>query len=173
MKKASSMKFHIVLVLILITLTSNAYGRDIFGIHIVYPYIGNIHIENYKKFIRGKHDFPPFVWVHDKVEIDISYLKSASYEPDEAKTNRKSNFLKAGHKITFVFNPKGTKKFSTFTKKISGRRIAILVDGKLLSVPVIFSEISDGVAIVTSTLPQTEVEAMVKKINEGISQNRF
>ncbi len=179
MKKGGFTKFQFILLFFLISLSSNVYGKSIFEIHHVYPYIRNINIDGYTKFVRGEHDYPPFVWVADNVEMDISDLKLVTFEPDKIGPTKK-NFIKIEHKITFAFNPKGTKKLSNLTKKITleysqliGYRIAILVDGNLLTVPAIFSEISNGVAVFTSTLPQKEVETMVKKINEGISQNKF
>lgn len=51
--------------------------------------------------------------------------------------------------VAIEFNPEGAKKFAEITKNNIGKRLAIVLDGKLQSAPVIKEEIPSGQAVIT------------------------
>ncbi|MCM8757858.1 MAG: protein translocase subunit SecD, partial [Candidatus Omnitrophica bacterium] len=51
--------------------------------------------------------------------------------------------------VAIEFSPEGAKKFAEITKNNIGKRLAIILDGKLQSAPVIKEEIPSGQAVIT------------------------
>lgn len=70
--------------------------------------------------------------------------------------------------IRVDFNPEGAKLFGTITTANTGRLLAIFLDGKLLSAPVIQSAITDGAAIISGSSYNAETaREMVRNLNLG------
>jgi SecD/SecF fusion protein len=68
--------------------------------------------------------------------------------------------------VTLEFNPEGTKKFAEITANNVGRRLAIVLDGKLQSAPRIKEEIPSGEAVISGrfTLEKAQDLALVLRI---------
>ena len=65
------------------------------------------------------------------------------------------------------FNSDGTKLFSDITSNNVGRELAIFLDGKLLSAPVIQDKITDGTAIISGNFTAQAARDMVRNLNLG------
>ncbi len=65
------------------------------------------------------------------------------------------------------FNQDGKKLFGDITTKNVGRELGIFLDGKLLSAPVIQSQITDGTAIISGNFTAAAARDMVRNLNLG------
>ena len=68
------------------------------------------------------------------------------------------------------FNEEGTKKFSEITAQNVGKRIAILVNGKVYTAPRINERISGGRAQIAGNFTKEEGEELVKIINAAVGK---
>ena len=69
--------------------------------------------------------------------------------------------------VGLEFNERGKEIFAELTRTHKGDILAIILDGNLLSAPVIQDEISDGKAIITGTFTAEEARALVRNLNYG------
>ena len=70
--------------------------------------------------------------------------------------------------IRVDFNPEGARLFGTITTASTGRLLAIFLDGKLLSAPVIQTPITDGTAIISGgDFTAETAREMVRNLNLG------
>ncbi len=69
--------------------------------------------------------------------------------------------------VNITFNSKGTKKFAEVTRKNVGRRLAILLDGKVKSAPVIREPISGGSAQITGRFTVEEARDLALVLRAG------
>lgn len=73
-----------------------------------------------------------------------------------------------GHwSISLTFTAKGAQSFRKITADNVGKRLAIIVDGKVLSAPVIREAISGGKAQITGSLGPKEAELLAAAIDSG------
>jgi preprotein translocase subunit SecD len=68
--------------------------------------------------------------------------------------------------VGFEFNAEGRKKFALMTDRNIGRQLAIVLDDKLYSAPVIKSRISGG-GIIEGSFTKTQVEDLVVALRSG------
>ena len=66
--------------------------------------------------------------------------------------------------ISVIFTREGGKKMATLTEANQGKRLAIVVDGKVINAPVIRSKIVDR-AVITGRFTKAEAEKIAKEIN--------
>jgi preprotein translocase subunit SecD len=71
--------------------------------------------------------------------------------------------------IDIEFSEVGKELFAAITKENINKRLAIVLDGKLYSAPVIRSEIPGGKAQITGSFTVEEANKLAAKINEAIS----
>jgi len=69
--------------------------------------------------------------------------------------------------ISLTFNEEGRKLFSDLTKNNVGKEMAIFLDGKILSAPVIREEIPNGQAQITGQFTAEEAKQLVQDLNFG------
>ena len=89
------------------------------------------------------------------VLLDQSALKSAKVVKDALGLPQ----------IDIRFTDAGRKRFAEITRQHLHERLAMVIDGKLLSAPVIQSEIPSGEAIITGNFSEAEANALAAKIN--------
>ncbi|MEK7187185.1 MAG: protein translocase subunit SecD [Patescibacteria group bacterium] len=65
------------------------------------------------------------------------------------------------------FNDKGKELFAKITREHVGEELAIVLDGALLSAPVIQEEIKDGKAQITGSFTPEEARELVRNLNYG------
>jgi preprotein translocase subunit SecD len=98
------------------------------------------------------------LYVQTAVLLDQTALKSAKVETDGL-----------GHpQIAITFTEKGQQEFAEVTRQNIGKRLAIVIDGRLCSAPRIMTEIPGGKAIVSGNFSATEAEQLVAKINASL-----
>ena len=77
-------------------------------------------------------------------------LKRAVVVSGEQLDGAKPDYDQSGQAVVaFSFKPLGAKKFAEVTRKNVGERLAIVLDGKVISAPVIQSAITGGKGIIT------------------------
>jgi preprotein translocase subunit SecD len=69
--------------------------------------------------------------------------------------------------VALRFDDEGSTMFADLTKKNLGKKIAILIDGQIVSAPTVQSEITNGQAVITGNFTQTEAKDLVSRLNEG------
>jgi preprotein translocase subunit SecD len=86
--------------------------------------------------------------VDKKIQLDQTALRAATVHEDNH-----------GHfRIDIEFTDDGRKRFAEVTRQNIRKRLAIIIDGKLCSAPVIMSEISGGKAQITGSFSRQEGE---------------
>ena len=97
------------------------------------------------------------VYLHDRVELSNEDIASASVRMNE-------NGPVKGPIIEMTFTEVGGEMLRRVTRENIGKILAIVVDGKVLSAPVITSEIGGGKGVITGTFTMDEA----KRIADGL-----
>ena len=101
------------------------------------------------------------LYVQKKVLLDQTDLMSASVITNQP----------AGKPwIQITFTDAGTKQFAKVTRQNIGKRLAIIIDGRLYSAPTIRSEIRDGKAQITGNFSEQEANDLAAKINQSVTK---
>ena len=86
------------------------------------------------------------------------YLQTSNIEIDP-KTNLPV--------VTLIFNEEGAKIFHELTKKYIGKPIAIYLDNRLISAPIVRDEISTGRAVIEGRFSWDEAKDLASKLKQG------
>lgn len=117
--------------------------------------------------VRGRHVF----FRKQSLEGDIPYyeewtdtgLGGAQLKKSEVQFDQYSGFPH----VALIFNDEGDKLFEEITDKNVGKRIAIFLDGMIISAPVVQQKISGGTAIITGNFTIPEARELVERLNAG------
>ncbi len=69
--------------------------------------------------------------------------------------------------VRLEFDSEGTKLFSELTSQNIGKRIAIFLDGEILSAPVVQSAITNGTAIISGNFTTQQAKELATRLNSG------
>ncbi len=69
--------------------------------------------------------------------------------------------------VSISFDNVGKEKFASLTKDNLNKRIAIVLDNKVVSAPQVQTEITDGKAVITGSNDIKEAQKLAKRLNEG------
>lgn len=69
--------------------------------------------------------------------------------------------------VSIEFSQEGTDKFAQITKDNIGRPVAILLDGEIISAPVVQEEITTGQAIITGSFDTDSAKELTVQLNAG------
>lgn len=103
---------------------------------------------------QQKNDQPEFI----PTGLTGSLLQRASVQFDST-TNRPI--------VSLAFNSAGTDLFAKITKEHVGEPLAIFLDGKVISAPVIREEIRGGTAQISGNFTTQEAQTLVRNLNYG------
>lgn len=70
-------------------------------------------------------------------------------------------------KVGLHFNDEGSKLFAKITKEHKGEVLAVILDGQLLTAPVIQEEITSGEAQISGSFTPDQAKALVRNLNYG------
>lgn len=70
--------------------------------------------------------------------------------------------------VTIKFDGAGKDKFAKITQDNVSKRIAIVLDGNIVSAPTVSNAIVDGSAIITGSKDIKEAQELAKRLNEGM-----
>ena len=73
----------------------------------------------------------------------------------------------SGYRVAFRLNPNATEKFREWTKANTGVYLAVVLDGVVVSVSVVKSEISGGYGIIDGAFTKEEAENLSAKLTRG------
>ena len=108
----------------------------------------------------ANHAFTNVLHVQRKVLLDHTALKSARAITDTL-----------GHPlIDITLTDKGRRQLAEVTRDNLGKRLAIVIGGKLYQAPVIRTEITGGNAQITGSFSKEEAETLAKKMTDAIGQ---
>ncbi len=95
-------------------------------------------------------------------------LQRRSVVTGEMLTDASAGFDQSGRPdINFRFNGKGAQRFGDATTQNIGRRFAIVLDGKVLSAPVIQGAITGGSGEITGAFSQQQVTELALNLRSG------
>jgi len=100
------------------------------------------------------------LYVRNTALLDQTALKSARVEGN--------NF--GLPQIALTFSDAGREQFAEVTRQNIGKRLAIVIDGRLYSAPTILTEISGGKATVTGNFTEHEAQELVAGINASVTR---
>lgn len=109
----------------------------------------------------------------DAEKLPLYFLNTSFYEDSAWLENRdvrnaEVEFDKQGRpEVDFQFNRAGAIKWAVMTKKNIGRPIAIVMDGTVLSAPVVLAEIPNGVAVITGAYTYAEAQFISLALNSN------
>jgi protein-export membrane protein SecD len=69
--------------------------------------------------------------------------------------------------VSLKFNDQGKELFKNITEKNVNKRVAIVLDGQIISAPVVQSVIRDGNAVINGDFSVQEAKDLAKRLNEG------
>ena len=72
--------------------------------------------------------------------------------------------------ITISLTPESSSQLAKFTKDNLDKRIAVILDGKLCSTPIIRSELTSGKIPVDVPFSENEARKLVQRINDSASR---
>lgn len=104
---------------------------------------------------------PETLNVQKKVLVDDAAVRSATVQaqnPSSVPT------------IEVVFAEKGQKLFADITRQSVGKRLAIVVDGKLLAAPRIEMEVPGGRAVISGRFSPQQATDLAAKINAAVKR---
>ena len=93
--------------------------------------------------------------------LDSTAIRSVSVSQDKI-TGRPT--------INVEFSPEGRDLFAAITRDNLNKRLAIILDGRVLSAPVIRSEISGGKAVIAGDFTMDQAQELAAKINNSVAQ---
>lgn len=95
-------------------------------------------------------------------------LDGSAIDQAKAGTQQKEGTGATENVVNLKFNGKGTKKFATITGEHVGEQLAIVYDNKLVSAPVLRSEISDGNCVISGGFEEfSEAEELASTLRIG------
>lgn len=90
--------------------------------------------------------------------LDRSSLKSAVVQ---------KNPLTGAAEIQIAFTASGTKRFAEVTRQNAGKRLAIVIDGRVYSAPRVLGEIAGGKAVIAGSFSEQEALELVNRLSEA------
>ncbi len=92
-------------------------------------------------------------------ELDTSAVKAARFVADE---------ISGKPQVEVKFREEGKTRFAEVTRAKVDKRLAILVEGKVIMAPIVRTEIKDGRAIIAGDFTQAEAKELADRINEAV-----
>lgn len=96
------------------------------------------------------------IYLHKKVELDNSDIASARYE--FYRFQEIDN-----HNADISFTKEGAKKIEALTKQLQRKKLAILLDGKVVMAPTIMAPLTSGAVICCKS--KAEADRIVQALN--------
>jgi preprotein translocase subunit SecD len=120
---------------------------------------------------REESDEPPEVQVDETgtavLDANAAFLPTGLTGSNFERATLDFDLQTGAPQITLQFDSEGAEKFAAITRKNLGKRVAIFLDGEILSAPVVQSEIVNGQAIITGQFEVKEAKELVTRLNSG------
>ena len=109
--------------------------------------------------VKSGKVFEQRVHAQKKVLLDQSLLQSASVSTNAIIGQPVAIY------VEFTLTPEGKRQFAKITRENIGRRLAIVMDGKIITAPIIQSEIPSGVGQITGDFDGAEAVRLAALLN--------
>lgn len=107
-------------------------------------------------------------YVKTREEYD-AFVKQVQQRNPNTQLGTYEEYLDANrnplYEITLTFSSSGKFRFAQVTRQNYNRQLAIVVDGQVISAPIIREEIKGGVAVITGKFSKDVAEQIIRKIN--------
>jgi protein-export membrane protein SecD len=101
--------------------------------------------------------------VYESTGLSGQYLSNSSLE----FTNSGSGQVSGEPVVALSFNEQGRDLFAKITTEHKGEILAIVLDGQVISAPVIKDTITDGKAVISGTFTADQAKSLVQNLNYG------
>lgn len=112
-------------------------------------------------------EFNPFPGLNESIINGSNkkvYLRNKAVLTDAHIASAKVAKTEYGPQIEIVFTDEGRNIFAKITRENIGKPLAIIIDDKVISAPVIMAEISGGKAVITGKFSEQEARSIAKRI---------
>ena len=106
--------------------------------------------------------------------IDLSALQQPQFNPTGLSgknlTRASVVFEQQGMgspQVSLEFDDEGRKLFAEVTERNVGKRVAIMIDGVIISAPVVQEKITEGNAVITGNFTIDEAKELARNLNQG------
>ncbi|HLC44745.1 MAG: protein-export membrane protein SecD [Candidatus Doudnabacteria bacterium RIFCSPHIGHO2_01_FULL_50_11] len=123
-------------------------------------------------FLEFREENPDYVTPQDPNQIDPKELFSKTKLTGAQLQRAEVTFAGSQQafntpEVTLTFNDEGKQLFADITRRNIQRRIAIFLDGELLSAPVVQTAITDGRAVITGSFTLDQAKQLATRLNSG------
>ncbi len=95
------------------------------------------------------------------------FLPTALTGKDLARSDIRFNQTTGAPEVDLEFNDRGKQLFADMTTKNVGKRIAIYLDGGVITAPTVQEPIKEGKAVISGKFTVDEAKTLVKRLNAG------
>lgn len=106
------------------------------------------------------------LWVSKTVLIDQNDLQTTTVVTGTSSTSKRLG----APEIEVTLTPEGSKRLAEATRHNINKHLAIIIDGRVVSAPVIKSEISGGKAMISGHFSQSEALLLSNRINQVLKK---
>lgn len=106
--------------------------------------------------------------------IDLSALQQPQFNPTGLSgknlTRASVVFQQQGvgsPQVSLEFDDEGRKLFTEITERNIGKRVAIMIDGVIISAPMVQEKITEGNAVITGNFTIDEAKELARNLNQG------
>jgi preprotein translocase subunit SecD len=108
----------------------------------------------------------PFANPRPQGEAPLRVSKEAALDQSHvAQATTQKNALSGDPEILVKLTPAGAERFAKITKESIGKRLAIVSNGKILSAPVIRTEIAGGSLVISGNFTPKEISDLTETLN--------
>lgn len=102
-----------------------------------------------------------------KASIDDLFIATDLSGRYLSRAQLEFNSTTGGSQVALEFNKEGSDIFAKITREHKGEILAIILDGTVISAPIIQSEITGGKAQITGSFTPEEAKGLVRNLNYG------
>ncbi len=110
-----------------------------------------------EKITRGK----------EKINNELAVRKKPDLTGDKV-VKAYAGLQTGGWQVVLDFNSEGGKQFGDLTREHVGDRFAIMLDGEIISAPVIKSEISGGTAVISGSFQEADARSLASALQNPL-----
>jgi protein-export membrane protein SecD len=137
------------------------------GIQNIDEAIEQIGLTPFLEFRVPNPDYQPSGVANPEQEIAEAFLASGLSGKNLERSDIVFDPQTNRPQITLQFNKEGADIFAELTRRYIGQQIAIFLDGKIISSPVVNQQINSGQAVITGSFTIDEAKELAQRLNAG------
>jgi preprotein translocase subunit SecD len=108
----------------------------------------------------------PFAHSRPGAETSLRVMKQALLDSsDVARATTQKDTVTGDNRVLVILTEKGKERFAALTERSIGKRLAVVVDGKIVVAPVISTKIPSGSFTIAGNLTAKEADDLAEKLN--------